>query len=225
MLDRLKGQMEYYLRPSLKEGKVLFDPSWRGLGPMNGQRSRQEATWKILEAMHPSCIIETGTYRGITTEFLAEFGVPVHTIEVNPRLHAYAQRRLRHYRNVTCHLGRSFDVLQRLQAMPNAFFYLDAHWDADVPVREELTDIARRWEHPVVMIDDFHVPGDSYGWLDRGPDRELKVPILGLYASWPRFYPAKRAYQETGQNTGWTVLMPAIRTNFDSIEELRRGPS
>jgi|SRR5882757_1407037 len=222
MLEALKGSLEYYIRPGLKAGTALHDPTWRGLGPLNGQESRQDATRQIIEKIKPPVIIETGTYRGISTEWFAQFGIPVHTIEVNPRLHAYSSQRLRNYDNVTCHLGRSLDVIMHdLVQERGAFFYLDAHWDADVPVYDELSEIAKRWVQPVVMIDDFQVPGQSYAWLDRGPGRELVLPILGEFAQWTRWYPSTPAYRETGQNTGWVVLDQGPRNRFGDIPELR----
>lgn len=222
MFDQLRGQIDYWTRPELRKGTALFDPSWRGLGPMNGQPSRQLAVTKVLLKIRPSMIVETGTYRGITTEWLAQFGIPVHTIEVDPRLYAYSSLRLRKHENVTCHLGRSLEVIEQLKAEPGAFFYLDAHWDSDVPVYEEMVEINHRWERPVVLIDDFHVPDDSYAWLDRGPGRELRAGILGEFEDWPRWYPSKPAYQERGQNTGWVVLCPGPKNRFNSIKELRR---
>lgn len=222
MLEALRGKAEYYLRPSLKKGLAIWDPNWRGIGPFNGQESRQRAVRKIIEAVQPSVIVETGTYRGITTEWFAQFGMPVHTIEVNPRLHAYSTERLRKYDHVTCHLGRSLDVMESLKASDKAFFYLDAHWDADVPVYEEMREINHRWRDPVVLIDDFHVPDDSYGWLDRGPGRELRAHILGEFEQWPRWYPSTPAHAETGQNTGWVLLCQGPKNRFHYVKELRR---
>lgn len=226
-LASLKGRAEYYLRPSLKKGLAIWDPNWRGIGPFNGQRSRQIAVLQLLERTKPDVIVETGTYRGITTEWLASLGfdkdVEIHTVEVNPRLHAYSTERLRKYHNVTCHLGRSLDVLEGMTPPKRTFFYLDAHWDSDVPVYDELKEINHRWPEAVVLIDDFHVPDDSYGWLDRGPGRELCEDILGEFGELPRWYPSMPAYQETGQNTGWVVIdMHGPKNRFNSIKQLRR---
>jgi len=221
--DELKGRLDYYLRLKPRDGRELFSSSWRGTGPMNGQISRQAAVRQILEEMKPSIIIETGTYRGVTTEWFAQFGHPVRTIEVNPRLHAFAKERLKKLDNVHCHLGRSVDTIKNLRPDPGAFFYLDAHWDADVPVAGELEQIFEHWEKPVVMIDDFQVPGQSYGWLDRGPAAELTPAILGPYETMPRWYPSTPAYKESGQNTGWTILAPGYEHIMDAIPELGRN--
>jgi hypothetical protein len=229
MKESVKGRLDYYLRPKLRDGRELFSMEWRGTGPMNGQPSRQNAVQTILEKLPPPAIIETGTYRGITTEWFAQFGVPVHTIEVNPRLHAYASTRLRKHRNVTCHLGRSVDVMKTLapepesMPKPGTFFYLDAHWDADVPVVGELDQIFLNWPRPIILIDDFQVPGQSYHWLDRGPGHELTADILGDYGRLSRWYPSTPAYQEAGMNTGWTIIAPGYEYILDSIGELTKS--
>jgi predicted O-methyltransferase YrrM len=221
MLDAIRGAVDYYFRPRLRRGAELYSSAYRGLGPMNGQPSRQEATRKLMASVRPPVIVETGTYRGVTTAFLAGFGVPVHTIEINARLHAYSRMRLRRCPNVTVHLGDSVNVLRTLEPQPGAFFYLDAHWNSEGPLVDELTEIFNRWPKSVVMIDDFHVPGDSYSWMDSGPGKELVSEILGVYERLPRWYPAKRAYQEAGCNTGWTIVASGYEEVLDKIPELR----
>ncbi len=64
MRDEIKGKLDYFLRPGLRDGNELFDMKWRGTGPFNGQPSRQHATWQLLSDASPSVIVETGTYRG-----------------------------------------------------------------------------------------------------------------------------------------------------------------
>src|SRR5690242_14042837 len=76
------GRLDYLLRPSLRA-------SWGG--PMNGQAGRVKLCRDLLASMQPAAIVETGTYRGTTTKFFAEFGVPVHTVDMDPRLHAFAK--------------------------------------------------------------------------------------------------------------------------------------
>jgi hypothetical protein len=49
--------------------------------------------------------------------------------------------------------------LERLRDSP-LFFYLDAHWNEDLPLAEEIDLIFSRSPCAVVMIDDFEVPGD-----------------------------------------------------------------
>src|SRR4051812_21713398 len=65
--------------------------SWGG--PLNGQHRRCELVRSIARSVDFDVVLETGTYRGTSTEFFASvFGVPVHTVEANPRYHAYSRR-------------------------------------------------------------------------------------------------------------------------------------
>lgn len=226
------GTTDYYLRPKLRNAAELHSWAWRGVGPMNGQRHRLQTTTNIIAGQHAKVIVETGTYRALTTKFLAGFGVHVHTVEIDPRLHAYCAARLRHTRNVTLHHGSSPEVLWRLandDSVPKdrAFFYLDAHWDQHIPLTDELAMIRRYWSESVVMVDDFAVPGDSYRWLDRGPGACLDETSLGAW--WNdkrRWYPQCPAHQEVGQNTGYVVLAQddAAAEVLDEVSGLRRGP-
>ena len=94
-------------------------------------------------------IIETGTYLGTTTAMFAETGLPVYSVECNPRYFAYASRRFRRNRH-RVHLFEcdSITFLKQISrdsqlAKSRLFFYLDAHWGAHLPLLEELRIIAR----------------------------------------------------------------------------------
>jgi hypothetical protein len=226
MGEAWRGYADYLLKPWLRSGDDLYSSAWRGTGPLNGQQHRQATTLDILREMDVKAIVETGTYRGITTEFFAQQGVPVITIETNERLAAYSRLRLRRYRNVTVITDDSGARLEHLGAIggDRVFFYLDAHWDAQVPIREELAAIADNFTASVVMIDDFQVPGDSYVWLDRGPGRRLNYEALAPWPDRRAWYPAAPAWTESGQGTGWVVLAQnnTMAAVLDNIEGLRR---
>src|SRR5258705_166432 len=90
------------------------------------------------------------------------------------------------------------------------FFYLDAHWDADAPVREELRIIAGHRPDVVMMIDDFCVPDDAgYGFdAQYGPGKRLTMEDTGLreLKGMEIFWPAARSSEETGERRGCVVL-------------------
>jgi len=218
------GRLEYVLRPSLRK-------SWGG--PMNGQAGRRQIFTDIVAAVRPGAIIETGTFRGTTTEFLATFGVPVYSVESQPRYYVFADLRLRSLRPlVKVSLGDSRAFLSQLArdaSVPkqSVVFYLDAHWSEDLPLAEELTTIFGAWSRSVVMIDDFAVPGDSYGYDDYGPGRALDADYLAALArrDLSVFYPALRAYKETGAKRGCVVLCtdPGTSTTLAGLDTLRRA--
>lgn len=117
--------------------------------------------------------IETGTYHGVTTEWLARHFDTVHSIEVNPAYLAQAAERLRGLANVTLHEGSSADLLGQLLSPDRTLVFLDAHWNQN-PLRGELAAIAHSTEpRPLVMIHDFCVPDRPEFGFDTYPDQGI----------------------------------------------------
>src|SRR5262249_49904519 len=114
-------------------------------GPFNGQTVRQALFHDIIINSRPHAIVETGTYLGTTTDFLADTGLQVYSIESDPRHYGFARARLWRRRNVKLLQGDSRKTLYKLIDGPlhaltggSLFFYLDAHWNDDLPLAEEL---------------------------------------------------------------------------------------
>ena len=209
--EPLLGMRDYYRFPERAA-------AWGG--PFNGQAARSALFESIVAATRPRAIVETGTYLGTTTELLANAGVPVCTIEGHVRKFGYARARLLRRRNVRTFLGDSRSVLKdlldgRLKALQkeSLFFYLDAHWNADLPLAEELDIVFSRCPEAIVMIDDFQVPGDAgYVFDDYGPGIALNATYIapavaahGLAV----FYPSTPSEKETGERSGCVVLCQA----------------
>ena len=208
MVATTVGMVDYYCYPKQRV-------TWGG--PFNGQHNRQRIFKAILALLQPAAIIETGTYVGTTTEFLAQFGLPVFTVEGNPRNYGFARVRLRKWRNVSLVFGDSREALLRwfgnsLCSVTDGalFIYLDAHWYADLPLAEELDIVFKQCPAAVVMVDDFQVPDDpGYGHDDYGPGKALTVDYIapameryGLVA----LYPATPALSESGARRGCVIL-------------------
>jgi predicted O-methyltransferase YrrM len=191
------------VRPSLRA-------SWGG--PLNGQAERRAIVRELARAVPVDLVAETGTFRGTSTEFFsAVFGVPIHTVEANPRFLAYSRRRLAFDPQITVVRGDSRPFLRDLteqQAGKSAFIYLDAHWEEDLPLSEELAIVRDgALQSAVVMIDDFAVPDDAgYAYDDYGPGRSLVEDYLPPLPGWRLYYPAARSEQETGAKRGSAVL-------------------
>src|SRR5690242_9304975 len=133
MPPTMAGRVDRY-RPSLAA-------SWGG--PLNGQQRRRETVREIARAVDFDRVIETGTYRGTSTEFFAAvFGIPVETVEGDPRFFTYSQKRFAHDEQIRIVLGDSRSFLRELGKVPGSpdetvFIYLDAHWKDDLPLAEE----------------------------------------------------------------------------------------
>lgn len=181
----------------------------------NGQRHRKAIFKELLSSYSFEVIIETGTWIGNTTGYMAEVsGLPIWSAELDSRFAAVARIRLKQFDRVTIEQNDSRTFLKRLtdtnlqQAFP--FFYLDAHWNNDLPLHDEIQLIAKTWKKFVIMIDDFGVPGDpGYGYDNYGGGKALVPEYIehalrsfGLTAR----YPAARSEEETGAQRGCVVL-------------------
>jgi hypothetical protein len=207
-------------------------------GPLNGQRIRQGVYKEMISRINFQAIVETGTYRGTTTAYFAEYGSPVYTVEIHPRCFAYASLRFRKHDRVHVYEGNSPEFLRELARLPECprsrvLFYLDAHVQDSsryhkAPLVEELTIIFSQWRESVVMIDDFQVPGTSYSFDDWGPGRNLCLDCFeplqhfGLRA----FFPVADATNETGAKRGWVVVCRDrnIVQTLNGIAGLRQYP-
>jgi hypothetical protein len=187
-----------------------FADGWGG--PFNGQERRREIFEQVVAALAPQAIVETGTFRGTTTAFLAT-RAPVRTVEANPRQFHYATRRFRGDDRVAVSRGDSVAFLRRLRDDPafpkeRVFFYLDAHWEESLPLRDEVHVVGEGWRDSAVMVDDFAVPGEpGYGFDDYGPGRRLSIEYLdGVLDPFEIFWPAAPASAETGARRGCVVV-------------------
>jgi len=219
------GFLAYYLRPRLRN---------RWGGPFNGQRQRQQIFRDVLAAMPFSAIVETGTYRGDTTVFLrSESRLPVFTVESHASHYGFSRARFLSDPGVRVFHDDSRVFLRRLASMRDLqgrmlFFYLDAHWRDDLPIREEVEIISTHWPDALVMVDDFAVPDDpGYGYDDYGEGRALTLELIrsALRASPAVYFPAAPSAAETGSRRGCVVLAFHSQTDevLGNLPSLRRS--
>jgi hypothetical protein len=204
----------------------------KGFGPFNGQEHREAVLGSVLQSYPFDLVIETGTYRGTTTERLRRLtSAPIITVEVSRRYFEYARKRLSGLANTRVVHGDSAAEIRRVAALPThdrqakVFAYLDAHWGARLPARWEILELLSGWDTVCVVVDDFRVPGDpGYGYDDYGPGLVLD---LGLLSGLPldgvsAFFPRIPAAEETGHRRGWVVLArgPELIDNLLSTDGL-----
>lgn len=191
-------------------GQSTFEP-WGG--PLNGQAIRQTFVAGAIEALCEQ-IVETGTFRGSTTEWFARFGKPVLSVEANERYYIFAQKRLACFKNVKVFHQHSAEFLQDppgagLSVDRPTLFYLDAHWHDDLPIRDELAAIFSSFSSALIVIDDFRVPHDKgYGFDDYGKNGVLELDYIRdvLPANAGTYFPSKPATAESGARRGWLVI-------------------
>ncbi len=209
------GRLDYILRRDLS--------SQLG-GAFNGQEYRKKMFDEIMSKISFKAIVETGTFRGDTTLFLAQRGLPVYTVEADSRNYGYASLRLLSKRNIFIHNGDSREFLLNLSkntemVKADTFFYLDAHWEDDLPLRDELGIIFKHWDKAVVMVDDFEVPGTNYGFDDYGEGKVLNMEYLSTLSdlNLSVFFPVVNVEKETGKKRGCVILC----ANEELINQLK----
>jgi hypothetical protein len=193
---------------------------------LNGQAARQQIVEKLFTSQAIRMIVETGANKGDTTAFFAEFGIPVHSCELSPAFFYVAKQRLAPWRNVNLHLCDSRKMLVTLAAGNGAkelsLFYLDAHWYADLPLRDEIRTIQEHWKDFIVLIDDFEVPGDEgYGYDRYGKTRLSLDYIADLVtaAGIDIYFPSVRARDDTGARRGYVFLSAGAGTKLLAAHE------
>ncbi len=136
--------------------------------------------------------VETGTFQGDTTEFLARTAEFVHSIEPEPTLFKLVEKRFQTTRNVKIHFGLSENVLPELlpKLAGDVNFWLDGHYSGGIthrgptetPILQELEAIEQhreRFSQVTVMIDDircFHPSIPEFA----------SYPALDIVVNWAR---------------------------------------
>jgi hypothetical protein len=217
--EKLLGIVDSYRYPELRK-------PW-ARRPFNGQTFRQQLFRDLIQRISLSAIVETGTFRGTTTEYLhTSSQLPVYTAELHRGYYGYAKRRFVMNPNIMIYHSDSRSFLRDLLNKPifnqeKVFFYLDAHGGEDLPLREELQIIFEKCAKAVVMVDDFKVPfDDGYRYDNYGEGKvlcfEYLAPLQDQYR-FAAFFPSQGADLESGAKRGCVVL--AVEP--DIVEELR----
>lgn len=137
----------------------------------------------IQDLFQPSVFVETGTFRGYTTEIASQLFDEVKTIELCSEIYFETKERLgARCQNIEFFLGNSAFVLPEISKTlrSRAFFYLDAHFSFngtakdfnDPPVMGEIEGILKYAPRDsVIVIDDLRtfannqrLPFDAYNY-------------------------------------------------------------
>lgn len=190
----------------------------------NGQKNRARVFRAIDRAIPFENYIETGTFLGMTTDFLSRTamarGGRVLSCELDDRHFAIANRTVGHRQNVDLRHANSVDFLGLLRAklsQATNFVYLDAHWGDYLPLRDELA-ILKEWPKTVVLIDDFKVPSDlRFGWDKYDEEREICLEhIAGSFGDKGVYFPSYPAPDEgTAAPRGYAVI--AMSAPFEKV--------
>lgn len=187
-------------------------------GPLNGQKKRIECFEKIIDLWRPQTIVETGSFRGISTQWFSDnSNAGIYSCEKNKRYFLQAKKKLSNNKNINLAFQDSIYFLKDLAdsetKKDRCLFYLDAHWEEELPLREELEIIEAEFSNSIIIIDDFKVPYDAgYGYDNYGPGKTLSLAILEGIIDLNRLigFPKENSLEETGARRGYAVLLPKI---------------
>ena len=221
------GMLDYWRFPELNERDIL---------PFNGQEFRKKIFKELLNSFSFDAIVETGSYLGSTTSYLHEIsGLPVYTVEINPRWYGYVNARFLWDQKVKPKKGDTRAFLKKLAAKQRMtgkkiFFYLDAHWRKELPLKEEIEIIFDTWPDSIIMIDDFQVPDDpDYGYDDYGEGKTLNMNYLSSVTKHKltALFPTKEGKMETGRKRGCVVVGSSdeIVQRLEKMKTLRKYSS
>lgn len=196
---------------------------------LNGQQFRQGMFRSLIQELRPEAVFESGTYRGATTEFLWHVsGRPVYTVEKEASFARLAARQFRSISDIKVIKSDSRKTLLGLRENPSfpksrVLFYLDAHWDADLPLREEVAIVTGSWTDSLIVIDDFKVPDDPGYGFDTYAGTELSIEYLGdAVGTYEIFWPNCPSRDEVGARRGCVLLAaPTIAQQISALAQVR----
>jgi predicted O-methyltransferase YrrM len=231
-LDRngQSGQADNYLKIAAEIELLSQELQRCWGGPFNGQEGRRQLIKNLITALSPTAIIETGSYRGITTKWLGEnFDGEVLSCELKKIYFYQARANTATLSNVKIELLDSTEFLLRLPASVvggTPLFYLDSHWEEYLPLRKEIEIIIQRFPDATIVIDDFCVPNDpGYGWDNYGPGNALELDHLQPFqtSGYTFYFPTFLSSQETGAVRGCCVMTKNAIEILDGLPNLKGG--
>jgi hypothetical protein len=200
---------------------IYFD-RW-SIQPFNGQARRFTTIAAIARSFKPTIGIETGTFLGSSTPYLASLiSGEMFTIEIEPKSAKLARERFvkNHPKSkITLREGDSVlemkNILKGINPQSERIVaYLDAHWYDAIPTTSEINALID-WGGPwIAIIDDFKVPSDENYKYDVYGDVEISQSILPNVQNLCLYVPSTPAYLETGRRKGTGYVCKTSEEEF-----------
>jgi predicted O-methyltransferase YrrM len=134
----------------------------------NGNPCIEEVCLALKNIYDIRTVVETGTYYGDTTHWFSKHFDIVHSIEISDTYYNDCVKRfdVLGIDNIHLYNGNSAELLPSIISNINnrCLYFLDAHWLDQWPLLDELKAIAQSKMSPVILIDDFKVPGTNLGF-------------------------------------------------------------
>ena len=187
--------------------------------PLNGQLNRQLTMSNIALAYKPEIVIETGTYVGSSTPYLASLASDqTITIESQEKFLVQAKKHFIHLGQFAekisvIHGDSSVELKKVLSQIPcgnKVLFYLDAHLDSVLPLKEELELIINWGGSFIVVIDDFQIPDDSSFGYDHYEGEAINLGLIPNTFKGELWLPNHTADFESGGRKGTAYLFSEL---------------
>ena len=169
--------------------------------PKNSAGSlKNEFLKELSDIFKIDVFIETGTWRGETTNNAISCFKEIHTIELSPGFYKDASERFKNNYNVHVHLGDSLDILPKIlpTIKRKILFWLDGHYSEggtakgkqNTPLLNELRIIKENsLNRPIILIDDI-----------RQCQHFEDIPVNQVLKGWPTVGELKNAILEIDKN-------------------------
>ena len=168
------GEVELWRRYLLNKVSVIQDWPKQPSSFLDGQSSRAKRAVLDEWAIPDADWIETGTYFGQMTKWLAKRGKSVISLEPQEQICQFATNRLRRHTNIEIrNQDSSVGLEQALQAVGDRFcVFLDGHYSGDItflgssisPIEDEISILSKWVTRDVtcrIFIDDFRLFGQT----------------------------------------------------------------
>jgi predicted O-methyltransferase YrrM len=211
----------------------LYMDNWSTL-PFNGQARRMRFLACLSVEIDIKTVIETGTYLGSSTPYLAGmFNCKTYTVEINHFFADRAKKRFeKNHKNLDIELlvGDSTEKINEiLSVVPithSILAYLDAHWLDAIPTQDEILALIRWGGDWIAVIDDFHVSGDSGYKFDSYKEVVIGVDLIPADNQLEVWVPKEISTLETGVRSGTGIVFSGKkireRISHDLISQLIR---
>jgi len=184
-----KSKTYQYLRKfkifrELKKGYKKIISSFSHSYPFHNDLLLQKALILTIREIKPTSLVETGTYLGASTSFMAKNfpNILVYTCEINDKNYRKSIKNLRKYKNVKIIKGNSPEFLQKMINKKllgeRPLFFLDAHWEKYWPLEEEIKIITTNCKSAVILIDDFKISDSPQFGFDKYDSKDCSLELI-----------------------------------------------
>ena len=132
-------------------------------GAFNCDHQVEKQIDKLFKLFNIKCCLETGTYTGNTCIWFSTKVEDIYTVEITDKWYNYSKDKFNKNKilNINIFKDHSINFLKNnlskiKEKYSKILCYLDAHWEDDWPLNNEIIEIAKVYkDSAIIIIDDF----------------------------------------------------------------------